>query len=196
MLESTSPSPVSSPKAWSATRPIEMRTGNWLLARARCRRDRAARPVEHVDGSPVESAAPRKCQVEKERRGARTRSSTPTAPTPRAGSCSPTARRSATWNGPRPGWKAPGASCSGCGAWSKAVSMRSRPRGKAGGMRRRPALRPRDAQDDRRRHRGSRALPLQPGGRPDLRARQCRSTSSRPATDRRRGGRRWRRWSG
>ena len=42
----------------------------------------------------------------------------PTAPTRRAGSCCPTARPSATWNGPRPASRAPGASSSGCGGWS------------------------------------------------------------------------------
>ena len=37
------------------------------------------------------------------------------APTRCAGSCCPTARPSATWNGARRGSKAPGGSCSGCG---------------------------------------------------------------------------------
>ena len=57
-------------------------------------------------------------QVEEEHGRSQRASSRPMAPTPRAGSCSPTARPSATWNGPRPGSKAPGASPTACGAWS------------------------------------------------------------------------------
>ena len=70
-----------------------------------------------ADGSAGRRSAAREdVQVEEERGRPRRRSSRPTAPTRRAGSCSPTARPSAISNGPRPASRAPGASCSGSGA--------------------------------------------------------------------------------
>ena len=105
----------------------------------------------------------------------------PTAPTPRAGSCCPTARPSATSNGPRPASRAPGASSSGCGAWSTTALAALPPAGTADARRSSPtaaiALRRADPQDHRRRHRRHRALPLQQGGGAAPRARQRASTT-------------------
>ena len=121
-------------------------------------------------------------QVEEERRRPRSDHRRTTAPTPPAGSCCPTARPSATSNGPRPASKAPGASPSASGAWSseRAGACRRRHR------RCRPTCRRRSMALRRathKRHRGgdrrSRALALQPRRGPHLRARQRHRGRSR-----------------
>ena len=124
LASSTSRSPACSPRAWSATRPIADGDGDWLLPEEVERRAATAagarRRRQPGRGRPLGEDV----QVEEERRRPGRDHRRPTASTPRAGSCCPTARPSATWNGPRPASTAPGASPSGCGAWSTAASRR------------------------------------------------------------------------
>ena len=81
----------------------------------------ARRPARHADGdrrAGRDRPHREDVEVEEERRRPRRHHRRPTAPTPRAGSCCRTRRPSATWTGPTPASRAPGASCSGCGGWS------------------------------------------------------------------------------
>ena len=97
-------------------------------------------------------------------RRSRSRSSTSMAPTRCAGSCSPTARPSATSNGARRGSRAPGASSSGSGG-SRRAGTRRRGRGQG--------ARPQAPPDHRRGRRQYRGAGVQQGGGQYLRARQC-----------------------
>ena len=142
---------------------------------ARARRGRARRGGDWVTvadrraGRPP--AASRRCPSRSATRSIPSRSSTATAPTRCAGSCCPTARPSATSNGPRPASRAPGASCTGCGAWSTSARPACRPAARpasssAGGH---GAQAP-GAPDDRPGHRRARAAALQQGRGPGARA--------------------------
>ena len=88
-------------------------------SRPRRSRTRDGTVVDRATGEPVDGRPRREdVQVEEEHGRSRRRSSTATAPTRCAGSCSPTARPSATCRGPRPASRARGASSSGCGGCS------------------------------------------------------------------------------
>ena len=103
-------------------------------------------------------------QVQAQHGRSRPRSSRPTAPTPRACSCCPTARPSATWNGPTPASTAPGATSTGSGAWSTSARPRlagARPAGELAPEAQ--GAQAAGAPDDRPGHRRARAAPLQQG---------------------------------
>ena len=94
------------------------RMGHAGRGQDRNRRRRAPRHADRRPASRSRSARSRRCRSRRRTPSTPTTSSRPTAPTPRAGSCCPTRRPSATWNGPSAACRAPGASCSGCGGWS------------------------------------------------------------------------------
>ena len=91
--------------------------------------------------------------------------------------CCPTARPSATSNGPRPASRASGATSTGCGGMASEPAARAAAAPAVADAGRLPpaldAIRRAHPQDDRRGHRRSRQVPLQPRGRADPRADQC-----------------------
>ena len=104
-------------------------------------------------GRPVDDRPHREdVEVEEERGRSRRASSTSYGADAARCSCCPTARPSATWNGPRRASRAPGASSTACGAWYRVL-----PRPAAAGRsspsrrRRRAGAAPRDPQDGSRR---------------------------------------------
>ena len=139
----TSRSPACSRRAWSPTSPSSDAHGDWLEP-GEVARDEAGGWVT-VDGRRPVHGRPRREdeQVQAQHGRSRGRSSRPTGPTRRACSCSPTARPSATWNGPTPASTAPGATSTASGAWSRSGSAScrrpARPRPATSGPRRRRA---------------------------------------------------------
>ena len=86
--------------------------GNWLFAEEVTRRDDGT--VATREGACDRRTRSRKCPSRSVMWSIRPRSSTVTAPTPRACSCFRIRRRNATWNGPRPVSTAPGAMSTAC----------------------------------------------------------------------------------
>ena len=137
-------------------------------------RDEKDRPVYHLPEEVTNgklgrwrrrwrSSPPPRCRNRRRTWSIRSTSSPPTVPIPRAGSCCPTARRSATWNGPPPGAEA--AFKHLARVWRSRAEIADMADG-AGSGDAGPAAR--DAQDHPRRDHGDRELRLQRGHRQAL----------------------------